>query len=85
MATTSNTSVLANAVKLLKECYGQMGAEPDMETDGFGELINPASEELFESLDNFLKDITGLTGKDFRTWVLSEDLDQNSKNEEHYY
>ena len=71
MEPTSTTSVLAHAVLLLRECYGAMGAEPDTETDSMGELINPASVELFEALDDFLKEVTGLQEDDdtFRQWI----------------
>lgn len=96
MQTTSSTSVLAHAILLLRECYGAMGAEPDMETDSMGELINPSSKELFEALDDFLKEVTGLVGNEetFRDWIFypannrsilaqtleSKDLDQIDQN-----
>jgi hypothetical protein len=96
VTTNGNTPVLTHAILLLKECYGQMGAEPDMETDSLGELINPASIELFKSLDSFLQEITGLSGEDLKMWILDDtpgypQQGQNAlnhqilKNKEHYY
>ena len=94
MATTGTTSVLAHAILLLKECYGEMGAEPNLDTDAMGELINPASEKLFEALDDFLKEVTELPDEVYRQWLLipafnrsaltqtleTRDLDRVAKN-----
>ena len=94
MATTGTTSVLAHAILLLKECYGEMGAEPNLDTDAMGELINPASEKLFEALDDFLKEVTELPDEVYKQWLLppafnrsaltqtleTRDLDRVAKN-----
>ena len=94
MATTGTTSVLAHAILLLKECYGEMGAEPNLDTAALGELINPASEKLFEALDDFLKEVTELPDEVYRQWLLipafnrgaltqtleTRDLDRVAKN-----
>ena len=71
MATTGTTSVLAPAILLLKECYGEMGAEPNLDTDAMGELINPAAEKLFEALDDFLKEVTELPDEVYKQWLLT--------------
>ena len=74
MATTGTTSVLAHAILLLKECYGEMGAEPNLDTDAMGELINPASEKLFEALDAFLKEVTELPDEVYKQWLLTTSI-----------